>query len=297
MSDITAGSDTRVCFNCGKSGHFAKDCRSKGNKSPRLGNGKEQKDSSVQQNKYGPSDKYNKKTDLDKSRRRMNAIFGSCFDTLQGILNDEVVVDVLLDSCCTHCSFINKDALDRFDVCPTRIADFKAGTLANGTGWESSFYIIVDLQLLTADLRLLRHPIKTRLYVIDELDVDIIIGLPDIVRCDLFSIMTAHMKRSYDHMLTKNQLQGLYRMQDRRIEEVSLYHTSCHWFQEPLFGPNEIVNEKVRQLMAKYFYCFVEFEGDMCQLPPLHFECHDPVIPCQYYLFYINYLVINTRTY
>ena len=82
----------------------------------------------------------------------------------------------------------------------------------------------------------LRHKsFRTKLRIVNNLNVDVIIGLPDIDRCNLFDILNKHMRRSYDHLVSSILISGIYL--DRVLPAVQgLYYNGLTWIQNRHLG-------------------------------------------------------------
>jgi hypothetical protein len=200
----TPSSNGVTCYNCRRKGHVAKDCPDI-TQTPRQGNSNfksEQPNTSA--NKYGPAQaRHSSSSNRDKRhepRRRLNVLLGNSFDTMQAKLNDILTVDVLFDSGCNECSVIHRYALDFWrDRPPVIDYEHSCGSLADGSPWISDSYIIVDVVIPCMSLNLRHKSFRTKLRIVNNLNVDVIIGLPDIVRCNLFDVFNKNMRRSYDH--------------------------------------------------------------------------------------------------
>ena len=122
---------------------------------------------------------------------------------------------------------------------------------------------------------------RTNLRIIDNLNVNIIIGLPDIVRYNLFDVMNKQLRRSYEHLASSNQLSGIYLDRTQPYAQ-GLYYNGLPWIQDIHLGPNVSINSQTQQVIARFPQCFDFGRSDKCLVHPFEFTCRastTPIIP------------------
>jgi hypothetical protein len=198
---------------------------------------------------------------------------------MQAKLDNILTVDMLLDSCCNICSVISRRVLDIWrDRSPQIEFEHCCGSLADGSAWISDSFVIVDVIIPCMSLNLRHKSFRTKLRIIDDLNVDVIIGLPDIVRCNLFDVMNKQLRISYEHLVSSNLISGIYL--DRVQPHVQgQYYTGLPWIQNVHLGPNLSINSQVQQVIARFPQCFDFDRSDKCLVQPFEFTCRPPTTP------------------